>query len=437
MKLSNELKNIKTYPFHMPGHKRNASYNIPAGDIDITEIAGFDNLHNPEEVLKNMEYEISDLFKSKRSIISVNGSTCGILSAISAVSNKGDKIIIARNCHKSVYNACFINELDVYYIEPEFNNEFAIYTSISQQSIDRAVNKNPDACAVVITSPTYEGFVSRINCSIPLIIDSAHGAHFGFADFLPQRAEADIVVQSLHKTLPSLTQTAVVHINNENFTEKVKMYMDIYETSSPSYVLLSSVDRCVDFLKNCNHDFADFKKRLNNFYSEIEKLSYIRILKNDDISRIVLACDGLSGVEFAQILRDKYLIEVEGATLNYIILISTVCDTENGFNMLLNALKNIEHSESRCIYNTKTTIPKKHFKSSDIKETVLLKLPESAEKICAEYVYAYPPGIPIIVPGEEISGEMINLIYEMHKCGVNLISDSNSLPESILTKREQ
>ena len=161
----------------MPGHKRNIKFCIPSSNIDITEISGFDNLHSPTGIIKNLQESLATLYGYKKSIISVNGSTCCILAAISAVAKENSTIIIARNCHKSVYNACFINRLKIEYIEPEYNNEFGCYKQITQASVDKAIKKTPNACAIVITSPTYEGYVSNITCPIPLIIDAAHGAH--------------------------------------------------------------------------------------------------------------------------------------------------------------------------------------------------------------------------------------------------------------------
>ena len=139
----------------MPGHKRNSDFGIIGAEIDITEIDGFDNLHRPESILSELEKRTADIYGSKKSILSVNGSTCCILSAISAVCKKGDTIIIARNCHKSVYNACFINELNTVYIEPEFCSALGIYTKITQKTVDTAVENYPAAKAIVITSPTY------------------------------------------------------------------------------------------------------------------------------------------------------------------------------------------------------------------------------------------------------------------------------------------
>ncbi|MGN0533308.1 MAG: aminotransferase class I/II-fold pyridoxal phosphate-dependent enzyme [Eubacterium sp.] len=433
MNLSEKLNAIDSYPFHMPGHKRNNDFQIPCAEIDITEIDGFDNLHNPTELLADMQKDLAEIYGFKKSIISVNGSTCCILAAVSALCRKGDKIIIARNCHKSVYNACFINNLEVVYIEPEYDYEFGVYTRINQSAVDEAVKENPDACAVVITSPTYEGFVSRITCPIPLIIDAAHGAHFGLCNYLPKRQEADIIIQSLHKTLPALTQTAVVHINNEKYYYQVKKYMDIFESSSPSYVLLSSVDRCIDFLKNRKSFFERYETLLYDFYSKAERLNNIKLLKNDDKSRIVVMSNLFSGVELADILRSKYNIEAEGATLNYIILISTVCDTAEGFKRLYNALEQTDKQNgSFTPYCQKPSIPEKVFNSYDIDCATPCDLNNCIDKISAEYVFAYPPGIPIIVPGEKISKATVEEINGLIVNGVNIISDSSLLPDKIL-----
>ena len=383
-----------------------------------------------------LEKDISELFQYKKSIISVNGSTCGILSAICAVCSKGDKIIVARNCHKSVYNACFLQELDVVYIEPAFNNELGVYTKISQAAADKIINENRDAKAIVITSPTYEGFISNIKCDIPLIIDSAHGAHFGFADWMPDRAHGDIVIQSLHKTLPCLTQTAVVHINNEKYFDKVKMYMDIFESSSPSYILLNSIDKCVDFLKNSKNHFSRYKTLLDDFYSKAAELKNITIHKNDDITRLIISATGYSGVELSAHLR-KNGIEVEGATLSFVILISTAADTQYGFDLLYNALCNLEIRAISKSFAAKLSTPEKICKASEVKNTVETQLACSVHKICGEYVFAYPPGIPIIVPGEKITQEIIDSILLCIEKGVNIISDSNLLPNSILTKSNE
>lgn len=435
MKLNNKLSTLDSYPFHMPGHKRNTEFNIKASEIDITEIDGFDNLHNPSGILDDLQKDIAKIFGYKNSIISVNGSSGCILSAISAVCNKGECIIIARNCHKSVYNACYINELEVKYIEPEFDDETGIYTKVSQKSVDEAIKKFPNARAIVITSPTYEGVISEISADIPVIVDAAHGAHFGFNRQLPKRPNADIVINSLHKTLPSLTQTAVIHINNSKYYDRVKLYMDIFETSSPSYVLLSSVDSCIDFLKNSEKIFDEYIGRLKSLRDKIKNIKGMHLFECDDITRLIIYSDSISGTQLSDELR-KRGIEPEGATINYVILISTVCDTQVGFELLLNALNeisqiNLNHKK----YIMKAPISQKKLNAYEVRDTEETSINKSEGKICGEYIYSYPPGVPIIVPGEIISRDVIDIINSMKKNNVNIISSGKHDSNIILTKK--
>ena len=434
MKLSEKLNNLSSYPFHMPGHKRNEKFNITGAEIDITEIDGFDNLHNPMGIIKDLEEDISKLYGSKKSIISVNGSSCCVLSAVSAVCSKGDKIIIARNCHKSVYNACFINGLRIAYIEPEFDSNLGVYTRVTQDSVDRALNENPDAKAIVITSPTYEGIVSEIKADISLIVDAAHGSHFGFGEFLPKKAKGDIVINSFHKTLPCLTQTAAVHIYNDKYCDGVKKYMDIFETSSPSYILLSSVDKCIDFLKNSKSTFCGFENMLKDFYKKSEKLKGINLFKNDDISRIIISAEGYSGAELGDYLRSKN-IEIEGAGYGYVILISTVCDTQKGFDLLYKALSELPLKNTDYAPLPNPYIPEKKYEIWEITESNKTEIQNSIGKTCGEYIYAYPPGSPIVAPGEIITQETVDYINQLISAGINVLSDSNLLPQWILTNR--
>ena len=428
------LKSLDSYPFHMPGHKRNAKFNIPSSEIDITEIDGFDNLHSPDGVIKELEEELAKLYNTEKSIISVNGSSCCILSAICAVCDYGDTILIARNCHKSVYNACFIKNLNVEYIEPEYIEEIGTYGKITQEAVDKALNRFENARAVVITSPTYEGVTSEIKADVPVIIDSAHGAHFGFHRDFPVLPYGDIVINSLHKTLPALTQTAVIHINNPKYFEKVKMYMDIFETSSPSYVLMSSIDTCIEFLRKCENDFDAFSKRLDKFYSQVNELENIKAFEADDKSRLVIYADNMSGTSLYSYLQENG-IEAEGATLNYVILISSVCDSDEGFGLLIKALKKADKVKSHFErFSTSYTLPKKKYNIYEVNSFEKTELLKAEGKVSAQYIYAYPPGVPIIVPGEVISRDIIDLINTMKDNNVNIISQSQDI-NIILTKK--
>ena len=210
------------YPFHMPGHKRKPLPFPNPYSIDITEIDGFDNLHHAEGILKEAQERAADLYGSKECFYLVNGSTCGLLAAICAATKKRDKVLVARNCHKAVYHALYLNELQAEYIYPVITKS-GIQGQIEPEQVKKALLLNPDIAAVILTSPTYEGVVSDINAiagiaherGIPLIVDEAHGAHLGFGAGFPENAVrqgADAVIMSLHKTLPSFTQTALLHL---------------------------------------------------------------------------------------------------------------------------------------------------------------------------------------------------------------------------------
>lgn len=434
--LNDKLKNIGTYPFHMPGHKRNKEYDIAGSSIDVTEIDGLDDLHNPTLDIKDIEDNYARLAGCAKSIISVNGSTCGILAAISAVCSCGDKILIARNCHKSVYNACYINKLRVEYIIPEFDSTLGIYTRISQEAVDKAISDNPDAKAIVITSPTYEGFISRVTSPLPIIIDSAHGAHFGLAEWLPEREVGDIVIQSLHKTLPSLTQTAVINIYNDKYIKPVKKYMDIYESSSPSYILLASIEKCYDYICTSNDRFDKYKCMLDSFYRAVDEIKGLHILKNDDITRIVISFDGMSGTEIAEHLRNNG-IEPEGSALNYVILISTVCDTQDGFDTLISALRGLKRDDCFKPFIAPAKIPEKACEAYEITDTEICPIDEAIGKVSGSMIYAYPPAMPIINTGEIIDENTLAYIKRSISAGVNIIDTDNLLPDYILTKAEQ
>ena len=419
----------------MPGHKRNAKFGIDGAEIDITEITGFDNLHNADGVIRNIENELAVHYKSKRSFLLVNGSTVGLLAAIFALCDEGDKIIIARNCHKSVYNACFLRKLRIAFIEPEFDSECGYYTNITQKSVDNALLNNPDAKAIVITSPTYEGIISDIKSYIPLIVDAAHGAHLGIEPFC-EYPKGDIVVSSLHKTLPALTQTAVANIYNDEFTAKFKLYVDMLETSSPSYVLMNSVDICMRYIASNKNDFAAYHKRLEALRNT--GLQWLKIKDSDDIGKIVVstASASINATELAEALRERYSLEIEAAGAEHIIIMTSVADTHKAFERLKTALIETDcecDKKSNKKAFTKPPCPEDEIVISTDDSSIPVDITSAAGKKANEFVYAYPPDIPIIVPNEIISGETAAYITKLITSNVNVISDSGLLPK-VLTK---
>lgn len=450
------------YPFHMPGHKRNTALSdgtMPY-EIDLTEIDGFDNLHNAEGCILEVQNLAERLYNVKKAFLLVNGATGGILSAVRAMTNRGDKVLVARNSHKSVYNALEICGLEPEYIVPAVDDEFGINCSITPLQVEKAIVGNPDAKLLIITSPNYEGVVSDIKeiCRIAhlhnvmVLVDEAHGAHFPFSDSFPVEAiqcGADVAVASLHKTLPSLTQTALLLTSNEELINPLAENLAIFETSSPSYVFMSSIEKCLDFCKNTK-TFDEYIKRLNSFNEKCKNLKKIKVLcygndevKNHrffdfDISKITVSVRGLdiNGTQLAEILRNDFKIEPEMVCSDYVLLISTVCDTDEGFARLINALQIIDSKCSvkelnACRYSI--TMPKIAVKPCECsgKDGEFCLLEHSIDKISLEYVWAYPPGIPIIAKGEIITQDIANIIIAQIASGINVCSTKGKIPKEI------
>ena len=463
--LYNKLKKYSkknVIPMHMPGHKRNIkmlSKKLPY-DIDITEINDFDDLHHPEGIIKNIQDKAIKLYKSKKSYILVNGSTCGILAGIRAVIKPHDKILIARNCHKSVYNAIELNSLIPIYVSPKID-EFGINKGIDKEDIKKALEENKDIKLVVITSPTYEGVISNIKeisevvhkYNIPLLVDEAHGAHLNFDKELKKyealNSNADIVIQSFHKTLPSLTQTAIIHINgNIVDTNKIEKNLAIFETSSPSYILMSSIEECMDILENKSEElFYKYRLNLDKFYKDIRVLKNLKILGNeiekDDIydkGKIVIITKdtNINGQKLASILREKYKIEVEMAYTNYVIAMTSICDKKKNFRKLAKALleidKNIKQIAKieRNLEETDQSIPEKNleiYETIEKKNIKKIGYKEAEGKISNEYIFVYPPGIPFIVPGEIIGKKEIAKLENFLSNDIKIRTTSNSFPK--------
>ena len=452
-----QYQSSEMYPFHMPGHKRRKDDFANPFLIDITEIEGFDNLHHAEGILKDAQDRAAALYHSEETYFLVNGSTCGILAAVSACMTRGGKILMARNCHKAAYHAAYLRGLDIEYLYPEKEDIFGINGGIHEDIVEKALEEFQDIQAVMITSPTYDGVVSNVEKiaqivhrkGIPLIVDEAHGAHFGFHEYFPKSSVemgADLVIHSLHKTLPSLTQTALLHVNgNRVDRECLRRFLDIYQTSSPSYVFMAGMDSCVCLLEKRGGElFESLRRNLEVFYKQTESLGCIYLANHGlmgksgihdfDRSKLVISARnaGFTGNQLANLLRNRYHLELEMAGGSYGLALTSISDTEEGFLRLSEALKEID----ACLENK---IEKNTEKSTLTLEDIVIKnevwcrihealespgesvLLEKAEgKICREFVYLYPPGIPMLVPGEIISREVLGKIRRLVREGYSV-----------------
>lgn len=466
----------------MPGHKRNTKLIKRYGlwdecltpyDIDITEIDNFDNLHNPEGIIKEAERLASGLYGAKESIYSVNGSTGAILAVLGLV-HRGEAVLMARNCHKSVYHGVELYGLVPYYLEGE-TDSLGIYQSISPKEVEEALrtsalhcenlDKEPDVEGpdnsriklVVITSPTYEGVVSDIadiadichRYGAFLLVDEAHGAHFGFDDYFPAsavRLGADFVVQSLHKTLPSYTQTAVLHIctDKEDVINKIRRQFNLLETSSPSYIFLAGMEGSLNLIKDHGRElFDDYKKRLISFREGVATLKNIRLYAplnafNYDYGKLVITAGDNLGSKLYRYLYDNHHLVMEMKSKDYVIAMTSIFDTDEGFYRLLKALKELDRDETFFTLDNKAnfdytlmdrrwgTLPERKYipyeavRLTDIYGKYKVSLDTSLGLTSADYVYFYPPGIPLLVPGEVIEENVIRHIKAARLAGIEV-----------------
>jgi len=439
------------YPFHMPGHKRsNENDFINPFSLDITEIDNFDNLHHSEGILLEAQKRAASLYHSEESYFIINGSTAGLLSAVSACTSRNGSILMARNCHKAVYNAVYLKELRNIYTYPQNTNKYCVNGGLNPEKVKQLLINNKNIQAVVITSPTYDGIVSDVKeiayivhqFKIPLIVDEAHGAHFGFHSYFPQSAidnGADLVIQSLHKTLPSLTQTAIIHVNGTIIDrDRLKRYLSIYQTSSPSYLLMASMDSCINLRQKNGKDlFRRYVKNLSKFRQAMSALKRLKLIDDSilgkcdiydlDRSKLIISVKNtdITGKELYRILLEKYHLQMEMATSDYVLGMTSFMDTKEGFKRLENALFEIDETcsfienndcfninfEAKICYTITESLDKQMKECS---------LSDAVGKVSGEYVYLYPPGIPLIAPGEEITYELVMQINKFKEMGLTI-----------------
>ena len=427
-----EYSKGEVYPFHMPGHKRNR-----ASSAD--------------------DFLVAKLYHADKSFYLINGSTAGLLSAISACTSDGGSILMARNCHKAAYHAVYLRRLHAHYLYPAVFEETELNGGITPKAVEEALNVCPEIEAVLITSPSYDGMVSDIAAiseivhahQIPLIVDEAHGAHLRFSDTFPESAlenGADIVIQSLHKTLPSLTQTALLHTQGSLVSEeRLKRFLSIYQSSSPSYVFMSSMDACIRLLESSSEVlFKEYTVRLKECRRKLSDLKHLHLVKPDEVvgkngvydmdcSKIIISTKGTSidGEMLREKLLDKYQLEMEMTAPSYVLALSSVMDSEEGFARLAGALLEIDsvldsETESQIKEKAQTKI---EFTDKDAICTIAeamdadweeVNLKEAEGRVSTEFAYLYPPGIPCIVPGERVTKELIEKIESWKMQGLEV-----------------
>jgi len=431
--------------FHMPGHKGSNFYKRFGHeeflrnffDYDITEIEGADNLFQREGILAAASQKYATLYGVKESFLLVNGTSCGLISAILATVPAGRKLIMARNSHKSVFNALSLGGIEPVYVNPELNRDWDVSGAINPEEIRKLLGENPEAEAVILPSPNYYGICSDVEAIAQvvhefgkvLIVDQAHGAHLNFfnqfevGDFplAAERAGADIVVNSIHKTLASLTQSAVLNVctgrvNIEVLEDKLQMM----ESTSPSYILMTSLGINSSILEEHGESiFKEWQDNLEYFYKEAKSVEGLRLMENPtglDKTKINLDLSkkGYSGRQLEKALIQNYGIYAELNTGNILMCMTGIGNGRPDYVALINALKELSRTDpAEAVRNEENTVEHIGINRD--------KMLEQVGRTCIKSVIPYPPGIPLICPGETISRENVDKILNLLENGEKVL----------------
>jgi len=453
-----EYVNRETIPFHVPGHKKgygiDEEYKNFIGEnpfkIDVTVFKLVDSLHHPTGPIKKAQELAADAYGCEASFFSIHGTSGAIQAMIMSVVSDGDKIIIPRNVHKSVTAGIILSGAVPVYMQPELDKKVGIAHGVSPETVEATLKQHPDAKAVLIINPTYYGVATDIrkivdivhSYDIPLIVDEAHGPHLGFNKKLPMsaiEAGADICAQSTHKIIGALTQCSLLQVNSSRIDkQRVQQILNILQTTSPSYILMASLDCARRQIALHGEELLDATINLANYArSEINKIPGFYCFGEDilgksgafavDPTKITITCRdlGITGFDLDMILSNKYHIQMELSDLYNVLAVGSFGDTKENIDKLLDALREISSeyygkgnrkSDFIDIPSIPTQIQKPREAFNSVKSSI--KLSDSVGAISGEFLMAYPPGIPILCPGEVITQEIVDYIEKLKSAGL-------------------
>ena len=450
--------------FHMPGHKGSRIYRENGYgdfldkimDCDITEIPGADNLFQTEGIIAETMKRYEKLYGVKKSYLLVNGSSGGLIAAILACVRPGGKLIMARNSHKSIFNALGLASIEPVYAYPEEAEGCGILGEITAEEVARCIDENPEAEAVILPSPNYYGICSDIKAIAEevhkrgkvLIVDQAHGAHLKFfgkyggagaalCGSFPESAEeqgADIVINSIHKTLASFTQSALLNLCSDRVNPfLLEDKLQTIESSSPSYPMMATLDINADLLENAGERLIRrWADNLDYFYAEAGKIPGLSVLMPKNLDRTKLNIDmsayGINGNQLEEMLMERDIF-IELVTGNIVMCMTGIGNTRRDYERLLEALSEIAAQQRGAAEK------RGEFKKAEQPQVLtrileqravpvekeFVPLKEAAGRVCASSIIPYPPGIPIVCPGEVIDEDVLEYIRERREAGEKVI----------------
>ncbi|WP_246945982.1 aminotransferase class I/II-fold pyridoxal phosphate-dependent enzyme [Bacillus pinisoli] len=448
------LTHIKKRPIslHVPGHKNGQVFpekGLPYFQdllaLDVTELTGLDDLHEPEEAIFEAEALLASLYGAEKSFFLVNGSTVGNLAMVLSVCSRDEKVLVQRNCHKSVMNALMMAGAKPVFLTPEFDKDVQVPSYIHIQTVKKALLEHPDAKAIVLTNPNYYGqtydlkniIESAHQMNVPVLVDEAHGAHFGIGKTFPTSAlqcGADIVVQSAHKTLPAMTMGSYLHYQSKLVPlEKVSFYLKALQSSSPSYPIMASLDLARYHLYHFKQaDDHEFYKSIYQLREEIDKIPSIQCVRSKDdhvaqdpLKIIIQSRSQVSGFDIKARLESVGLF-VELADPHNVLLILPlgVINHDQILSKMQQALQQVEikgtKPNEKSIYaNLESKVPYSYYELQ-FKKSVKVQIEDSVDKISAQTIIPYPPGIPLLLQGEVITDKHLQELAMLKRVGAKI-----------------
>ncbi|WP_369901558.1 aminotransferase class I/II-fold pyridoxal phosphate-dependent enzyme [Bacillus manliponensis] len=441
-----KFANNKPLSFHVPGHKngmyfpeRGKEYFRDILSIDVTELTGLDDLHDPSECIAEAQELLSNLYGAQKSYFLVNGSTVGNLAMIFACCKEGDIVLVQRNCHKSIMNGLILTGAQPVFLDPWIDEEFGVPVGVPLEDIKEAIKAHPNTKALILTHPNYYGMGGDLKeiiafshkHNIPVLVDEAHGAHFCLGDPFPLSAlsyGADVVVHSAHKTLPAMTMGSYLHINSQFISShRIEMYLSMLQSSSPSYPIMASLDLARFALTEIKENGCnDIVKFLIDFRNGLHRIPQIKVLqyKVQDLLKVTIQtrCE-LSGYELQHVLEEQGLY-AEMADPYNVLLVMPLKPSQKymtAVDRMKKALQNYEVKDRKPVirYTYKRDFSPVPFtyKQLDGCKKSIISLEEAVGRVCADMVIPYPPGIPLLMYGEKITSEHVQRIYELQKTG--------------------
>lgn len=464
-----DLNKINHFRFHMPGHKgRGNDFDLFA--YDMTEIPGADNLHDPQGVIEEVQEKCAKAYGSEEAALLVNGTTTGIHSAILGACSPGEKLLVPTNCHRSVFGALALGRIEGVFITPEFNTRMGFAKEVSLDSVKEALIKYPQSRGMVLTNPTYYGTTSDVQAIGDylhsqgkfLIVDEAHGAHLHFNQELPLdaiAAGADVSIQSTHKILGSLTQSSLIHFQGSRINrQRVKQFLSLLQSSSPSYPLMISVEEAVDTAFEHGEDI--FKKIIEaheTFFKNQPVTAPITLYNGDDSgtgydqSKWLFHTRGIAGSQVEEILSKSYGIRCELSGKNHVLAMTGIGTTQEALKALTKAIKDLNekiiHGELQGeTLRPGSDLPQEFLFAGAVKTEVPLwkglyrhkekcPLAEANERLAGDFIIPYPPGIPVLLPGSRIDQEMIAGLNHLMDHGISIVG-INQKRELLLFKEK-